>query len=160
MDRPFLDPSRIDRALAAVSGVRLAVAFGSTVRGLARRESDVDIGLWLGPELARADRYETIRTLLGVLGRVLPASRLDLVVLNDAGPRLAAEALRHGLVLFEAEIGELARFRREVSAALRDMEPRRRMVNAIRLKRLQQEHPDGRYGDLPAKARRLARLFE
>ena len=104
-------------------------------------------------------RYEVIRTLLGALGRVLPASRIDLVLLNDAGPRLTVEVARHGHVLYESEPGTVQRFRRQAAAAIQDTEFRRRMTRPIRIEHLKQESPHGRPGDILAKVRGLARLF-
>ena len=153
------DTSLIARHLAQVPGVRLVLLFGSTVSGRARFDSDIDVAVWLDPHVL-SNRYATIRALLGALGRILPASKIDLVILNDAGPRLAAEVARNGRVLYEAMPGENQRFRKRTAASLQDTEFRRRMMLPIRIKRLRQENPHGRSGDILAKARSLARLFE
>jgi predicted nucleotidyltransferase len=159
MGPPLPDTSLIARHLAQVPGVRLALLFGSTVSGRTRSDSDIDVAVWLAPN-GPSSRYEMTRALLGALGRVLPASRIDLVILNDAGSRLAAEVARHGRVVYEGETGEIQRFRRYTAARLQDTEPRRRMIFPIRMKRLREENSHGRSGDILAKARSLARLFE
>jgi len=152
------DTALIGAQLSLVPGVKLALLFGSTVSGRAKPDSDIDVAVWIEAD-ATVSRYETIRGLLGALGRVLPASRIDLVVLNEAGPRLAVEVARHGHVVYEAERGVAQRFRRQAAATMQDTEIRSRMIRPIRLKRLKQEIPHGRPGDILNKARGLARLF-
>jgi predicted nucleotidyltransferase len=83
--------------------VRLIVLFGSVALGRARADSDVDIGVV-------CDRAADLDALYVALAPRLQTGRLDLVDLTHAGPLLAFQVARSGLLLFERELGEFRRF--------------------------------------------------
>jgi predicted nucleotidyltransferase len=85
---------RLRERAASLPEVKLAVLFGSTARGQARKDSDVDLGLLLDPD-TRAVR---------VHGR---AARRDvhIVHLSEAPPLLRFEISRDGVVIREQEEG-------------------------------------------------------
>ena len=83
--------------------VELIVLFGSTASGRARPRSDVDVGV-LNRDVADLD------LLFLALAPKLKTDRLDLVDLRRAGPLLAFEVARSGLVLFERSPGVFRQF--------------------------------------------------
>jgi predicted nucleotidyltransferase len=94
-----------------VPAARAALLFGSHVRGHARSCSDVDIAVLLDAGSATALRKPLMWALFAALGRELPSERLDVLVLNDAPPKLAFHVLKEGRVAFERDPVDLHRFR-------------------------------------------------
>src|ERR1051325_7044656 len=86
------------------SGLRLAVLFGSTARGRATRESDIDIGVSMQSGLNIPASTQV--ALERVAGRPVSVTSLD-----DAPPLLRFEISRDGVVLIEREPDAWVRFR-------------------------------------------------
>lgn len=90
---------RLDE-LCARRRVRLLALFGSVARGTSTARSDLDVAVeWI----ADGD----VVALLDALTIITRFDRIDLAVLNDAGPTLRARALS-GLGLYENEPGAFA----------------------------------------------------
>src|SRR3954462_2307068 len=90
----YLDePSRM-RLGAALDreGVVAALLHGSPAPGRARPGSDVDIAVWLDPELDADERLDARLTL----ANEVPAGETDIVILNDASPLLVHRARQSG----------------------------------------------------------------
>ena len=112
-------------AAVAPSGVVAAWLFGSHVEGRAHRESDVDVGVLLDRRAhpTATDRFEAALALHADLSTALALPRLDLVVLNDVPPGLAAHVVTAGVRVGcgDAE-GEHA-FRRDAQRRAADLRP-------------------------------------
>ena len=80
--------------------VLLAYLFGSQVTGRTHQESDIDVAVLLDESLTADQRLQERLALLNVLCSVFNNDNVDLVILNDATPLLAYEALRGGQLLF------------------------------------------------------------
>lgn len=115
--------SRIERALLPVSAARAALLFGSHVVGHARSSSDVDIAVLVDAASATALRKPLLWSLFAALGRELPAERLDVVVLNDAPPKVAFHVLKEGRVVLERDPVDLHRFRVRTYSRHADHQP-------------------------------------
>jgi predicted nucleotidyltransferase len=88
-----------------------AYLFGSQAKGRASSRSDVDIAAYFSPKIS-ADRRSALRmSLASDLMGALRRDDLDLVLLNEAPPFLAFQAIRPGKVIFSRN--ELARTRFE-----------------------------------------------
>ena len=103
--------SRTARALLPVVSARAALVYGSHIVCHARSGSDVDIAVLVDAAAAMALRKPLLWSLFAALGRELPAQRLDVVILNDAAPRVAFRVLTEGRVAFERDPIDLHRFR-------------------------------------------------
>ena len=117
-----------------VPDVRLVVLFGSAARGGVRATSDVDVAVMCdGP----AD-LERVFLLLAPRFRT---PRLDVVDLRRAGPLLAFEVARSGVVLFERSPGLFRRFQSLASRRYADTkklrDAQRRSIQVF----LGSEHP-------------------
>lgn len=88
-----------------------AYLFGSHGKGNAGPRSDVDIAAFFSPKLSKVRRDALRLSLASDLMDGLGRNDLDLVVLNDATPFLAFQAIQPGVVLFSRD--ELARTRYE-----------------------------------------------
>lgn len=86
-------------------GVISAYLFGSHARGTAHRGSDVDVGVVMSyPTLpTRADRSRLAERLGTDLIGATHCNEVDVVVLNDAPPELAATVVSRGQRLYSAD---------------------------------------------------------
>jgi uncharacterized protein len=112
---------RIADLLSSRADVVAVYLFGSTARGDARPDSDVDVAVLFDrpqPSTLDAPRFVLEGTLEDAIGRPV-----DLVVLNDAPVDLRIRVLRHGRLLVDrvpaARIAFEVRTRNEAF----DMEP-------------------------------------
>jgi uncharacterized protein len=99
--------------------IRLAILFGSLAKGVAREDSDIDLAVLVDnsslPE-AILERGELKRKLVRDTISFLRASRVDVVLLNQASLLLRYQVARTGKVLYEKNPGDYAGF---VSLSLR-----------------------------------------
>jgi predicted nucleotidyltransferase len=100
---PQLDEPARRRLVAALDrpGVIVARLFGSQARGQAGPLSDVDIAVWLTPDVA--DRHAFQLELIAAASEALATNAVEVVVLNDASPLLRHRALRDGELLVERD---------------------------------------------------------
>jgi len=86
-------------------GLVSAYLFGSQSTGKTHRESDVDVGVLLGwrTHPTRQERFEERLKLSSDLIAALGANEVDVVILNDTPPPLAARIVTEGKQLFCAE---------------------------------------------------------
>ncbi len=111
-----LDPTleRLTEALRQRPEVTLAIAFGSTSRGRATFESDVDVGVWTERPLDAEGREALIRSVASATGRPV-----DLLDLRTTGVPLLRTILREGRLLIRRD---RAAYDRLVSRMLADVE--------------------------------------
>jgi predicted nucleotidyltransferase len=83
------------QGIASLPEVRLAVLFGSTARGQARPQSDVDLGVLLDPDTPDV-RFKAETELGRAAGR-----SVDVVFLNQAPPLLRFEIAKEGVLLHQ-----------------------------------------------------------
>ncbi|HWM12129.1 MAG TPA: nucleotidyltransferase domain-containing protein [Solirubrobacteraceae bacterium] len=116
--------------------------FGSQASGAVSPLSDVDIAVWLDPDLPRAQRSALRAELSLAAVEALGTDEIDVVVLNEAPPLLRHRALRDGTRLLDRD--PRARVRLETAALLDylDTAPLRQTLAAGRRRRIQ----EGRFG--------------
>lgn len=116
--------------------------FGSQATGRAGPLSDVDIAVWLDPNLPR-EKLSALRSELTLAAvEALGTDEIDIVVLNGAPPLLRHRALKGGTRLIDRD--PRARVRLETTALLDylDTAPLRETLAAGRRRRLK----EGRFG--------------
>jgi predicted nucleotidyltransferase len=132
---------RLARALDR-DHVVAGMLFGSQATGRAGPLSDIDIAVWLDPDLP-GERLAALRSELA-LGAVeaLGTDEVDVVVLNAAPPLLRHRALKGGARLLDRD--PRARIRLETTALLDylDTAPLRDTLAAGRRRRIE----EGRFG--------------
>lgn len=99
--------------------LRLLILFGSAVRGRARSQSDVDLGV-------QCDGPADLDALYLAIAPRIGTDRLDLVDLRRAGPLVAFEVARKGRLLFERRPGIFREFQSLASRRYCDTEKLRR----------------------------------
>jgi predicted nucleotidyltransferase len=107
----------LSRFLAGRDDVTAAYLFGSQARGEAGPLSDVDVAVWLDPDLDRSARSRRQLELMAGAAGVLSTDEVQVVVLNDAPPLLVNRALRDGELLSEHD--RAVRVRLETEALVR-----------------------------------------
>jgi hypothetical protein len=128
---------RHDRRIVA------AYLFGSHARGSAGPESDVDIALLLRSDIPRA-RYADLRLRYTcALLKALRTDRVDLLLLNAAGPLAKHQVYSKGKLVFCRDARRTLRAKDLASSEYLDFLPFRRRAEEDVLRRL---HAGGRHG--------------
>ncbi|MEE9218139.1 MAG: nucleotidyltransferase domain-containing protein [Acidobacteriota bacterium] len=122
------------------AGVVSAYLFGSHARNAAHAESDVDVGVVADyrtlPE--RTERGRLALRLASDLIAVTHRNEVDVVVLNDASPELAADVLRRGLSLFCGDAAADQAFVRATLLRYADLRPFLTRTRRLKLRALLQ----------------------
>ena len=108
-------------AFPAVQGLAAAYLFGSTARGEAQADSDLDLALLFStpPDATlEAQPFDAAEALSRALGR-----RVDVVVLNTAPVDLRMRVLRDGILLLQPDAAARIRFEVATRAEYFDLEP-------------------------------------
>ncbi|HEX4841039.1 MAG TPA: nucleotidyltransferase domain-containing protein [bacterium] len=105
--------------------VLAAYLFGSRANGTATPWSDVDIGIVLNPahRLDARARFSLRIDLTRELMRSLRWNDVDVVILNDGPPALAATVLAEGTLLLCHDARRLQDFARDVQLRAADLKP-------------------------------------
>jgi predicted nucleotidyltransferase len=138
---------RLRGALQEGPKLRLALLFGSTARGTARPDSDIDIAILpVDPELALFEELALQARLAGAAGR-----EIDLVRLDRTRPMLRFRAAREGFVLHTETPIEWTRFRARAGIEHADVGPLVQAAGELFRRRL------AAGGSAPAGAKRAGR---
>lgn len=120
-------PSAVARLLsgAAGDGVVAAYLYGSHPAGRAHRESDLDLGVIFrhADFPTPRDRFEAGLHLRSAISSTIAGVPLDLVVLNDAPPGLAAAVVTGGERIYCADPEAEHAFRRDSQLRAADLAP-------------------------------------
>lgn len=122
---------RLREVLQGRDDVVFAYLFGSAARGEMRRDSDVDVAVYLrAGEDAVPAKLSLLSELTGALGR----DAVDVSVLNDATPSLWISVLREGVLLLDRVPETRIETEIRVMREYRDFEPRRRVLEEALLR--------------------------
>lgn len=114
--------------------VRVAWLFGSHAEGRAHRDSDVDVGILLDFAACPTDRerFDAGVRCSSWLASELGHPLVDVVVLNDAPPTLAARVVTTGCLVYCADAEVEHAFRRDVQLRAADLVPYLRRTSEIK----------------------------
>ena len=119
---------RMERALKSLGRARGEITavylFGSQVSGKAGPLSDVDVAVLLDESRVPARRFFKLR--LDLMAEAAHACRrddVDVILLNEAAPLLAYEAVRGGELLYERDHSARVSFEARVVQQYLDLEP-------------------------------------
>jgi uncharacterized protein len=109
----------------APAGIVAAYLYGSTARGTRHEESDVDIGVLMDREAYpnRRQRSDLRVRLASDLVAALRVNEVDVVVLNDVPPGLAARIVLDGALLMKGDAERVHAFTRDVQLRRADLAP-------------------------------------
>ena len=99
--------------------VKLAYVFGSWAEGRATDKSDVDVAIYVGDRLSWRDYVALKNELEDAVGRPV-----DLVVLDDAPPALAYQAIARGTLIMAIDMGLMADVEARVVKEWLDLRPK------------------------------------
>jgi len=118
----------------APAGVVAAYLYGSTARGMRHKESDVDIGVLVDRETHpnQRQRSELRVRLASELVAALGIDAVDVVVLNDVPPPLAARIVLDGTLLMMGNTEKVHAFKRDVQLRRADLAPFLRRTNRLK----------------------------
>lgn len=118
---------------ASLPEVRLAVLFGSTARGEARSQSDVDLGVSVAPDTA-AVRRRAEAEMSRATGRPL-----HIVFLEEAPPLLRFEIAKDGVLLLQRQDDLWRSFKERAIKDWWDWAPSHRILTAAAVRRLREK---------------------
>ncbi|MDR5708695.1 MAG: nucleotidyltransferase domain-containing protein [Armatimonadota bacterium] len=125
--REGVDSETLERLRAYFSRqepVLAAFGFGSFFAGRACRESDVDVAVVLGPAYpGEVDPFALRVRLASDLVGILHRNEVDVLVLNEAPPLLAARVLREGVRIYCRQEAALREFLRDTLLRAADLAP-------------------------------------
>lgn len=129
-----------ERARLQMLPVAALILFGSRAQGIARSESDYDIGVLVSEQRVLRDRTER-RTLYDALYDVLSAhlntlTDIDIVFLEEAPAELKAHTVKYGKSIYAASEAAFARFKEREMLAYADFAPLRRIFQDAILARV------------------------
>jgi predicted nucleotidyltransferase len=128
---------RLRERAASLPELKLAVLFGSTARGQARKGSDVDLGLLVDPD-TRETRLKALIELERVAGR-----EVDAVFVNEAPPLLRVEIARDGILIFQRQEDLWRRFKERAIQDWWDWAPSARTLAEATVRRLREKVANG-----------------
>ncbi len=128
---------------AAQPDVVAAYLFGSVAQGRARPRSDVDIAVLLAASLDEEARFDR-RLRLGCEAESIIGRRTDLVVLNDAPPRLQHQVLKHGQLIYERDRAARVEFEVRAGKIYADLKPMYDFFKAALLQEIREVGLGGR----------------
>ena len=117
-----------------------ACLFGSHAEGRAHRESNIDIGVLLDREIyaTARERFDARLSLIGELRSFLESNEVDLVILNDAPPELAARIVTEGIRVSCSDEDKNHAFVRDVQLRAADVKPFLERMRRIKLEAIKQ----------------------
>jgi predicted nucleotidyltransferase len=129
-----LNLAALRRVLQGRREIVAAYLYGSNVTGRPNRHSDVDIGVVLRERrghlaVAPGTTYEV--DLANALGAAIGHDAVEVVILNEAPPLLAWEAVRHGERLFARAPRTVCRF---------ELRTRQRYLDTVHLRAIQDHY--------------------
>jgi len=104
--------------------VEMVILFGSQAKGLARSDSDIDLGILLAKYPIPVE--EELQLCLDLVGAV-QTGKVDMVILNHADPFLCYEAACHGIIVYERKPSTFDRFKVMAFKRFVDTEPFRQL---------------------------------
>ena len=115
-------------------GVISAYLFGSWVRGESRPTSDVDVGVFLHPDVAAGSKWPPPDILLEGLLAERTGLRIEVHALNTAPLSFSGQVLEEGTLIYSGD--EVARVRLEVAirGQYLDFKPRLMRLHELRLR--------------------------
>jgi predicted nucleotidyltransferase len=129
-----MEVERIANVLKKRKEIIFSYLFGSFAKGLERKESDVDIGIFLKEDFKKSVFYESEVAL--EIERETGIRNVEVVVLNDKPLRFINQVLRYGKLIFSRDEKERIRFETLMTKKYIDFKPYYEEYDRLRGKRL------------------------
>jgi hypothetical protein len=109
---------------------------GSAATGNMTPLSDLDFGLLLRRKMSKEDRFDKLLKLTTLFMDILETDEFDLVLMNEAPPRIPHKIIKTGKLLYVNDYNELIDFVEINTKLYLDFKPLRDEYNAIFLDKL------------------------
>ena len=137
-----------------------AYLFGSAAEGRLSPLSDIDIALFLNPNLNQRQRFYRRLECMTLLERILERDDIDVIILNDSEADIIDEVLRYGKLLFCFDDNSLYEFRHHFTMMYLDFSYYRdRHLNYVINRLKNREEPNGRRKKYQNSIREIRRRF-
>lgn len=83
--------------------------FGSYAKNQARESSDVDVAIYVDPDVGRGSTLD-LRLRYTVELETAIGKQVDVIILNQAPPILRHQVFRHGILIYERDPARVRRF--------------------------------------------------
>jgi predicted nucleotidyltransferase len=90
--------------------IKFVYIFGSLVQRKKGPLSDIDISIYLNPELTTYQRHRLRLELISHIKDLIPSPEIDLVILNDLNILFADKILRKGICIYNIDPWEKQQF--------------------------------------------------
>ena len=125
---------KIGKALGKRKDIIFAYLYGSFAKGISRRESDIDIGIFLEKDFKKDAFYEAKLAL--EIEREAKLKNVEVVVLNDKSLRFLNQVLRYGKLIISKGESERIKFETLVTRRYIEFKPYYEEYDKIRERRL------------------------
>lgn len=89
--------------LSAEPYIQFVYLFGSRAKGNVHPLSDYDIAIYIDPEKEPSTPYGIKSHVAGLFANKIPTQKVQIVILNEANPFLAFEAVDEGRLIFKKD---------------------------------------------------------
>ncbi|BBO88479.1 type VII toxin-antitoxin system MntA family adenylyltransferase antitoxin [Desulfosarcina ovata] len=121
----------IIKAIEADPVVVVLFAFGSLATGPLKPLSDLDFGILLDDRLDKRQRFDKHIQLIGLFSDTFRTDEIDLIILNDAPPRMAFQIFKTGKILVCRSTAALIDFRERLVTQYLDFKCMRDAFDAV-----------------------------
>lgn len=80
--------------------IMMAYLFGSHAEGKETKISDLDIGVFLSPEMGREEIFKKHLFLIGEVSKIMKTDRVDVVIMNESSASLNFEIIKHNAPIY------------------------------------------------------------
>jgi len=127
---------KISKILKKESNILFAYIFGSYARKEARKESDLDIAIFLkNPNIIEKDPSFEVKLAL-VIERETGLKNVEVVVIDNKPLRFLNQVLRYGKLVFSRDEKERLKFETFVTKSYIDFKPYYKEYDDMRIRRL------------------------
>ena len=127
---------QLGAALGGRPEVLEAYLFGSTARGESRPHSDIDVAVYLDPDLAGPSLLARAAEIGAELGAALGTNAIDVVALNSASPLLYHRVLRDGIRILARDLPATTRRAGQALSRYCDYLPQLAKIDAAHHRRI------------------------
>lgn len=127
-------PQKIKEIIKKHGEIVFAYLYGSLAKGKVRRDSDVDIGVFLEKDFKKDAFYEAKLAL--EIEKETELRNVEIVVLNEKSLRFLNQVLRYGKLIISKNEKERVKFETTVTKSYIDFKPYYLEYDRLRAKRL------------------------
>lgn len=126
--------SDLVKAVVSDKDIVALFAFGSLASNALKPLSDLDFGIFISSRMDKMQRFDKHIELIGLFTDHLRTDEIDLIVMNDAPPRIAFQIFKTGQLLFCNDKQALSDFRERLIMSYLDFKPIRDTFDEVFLK--------------------------